>query len=148
MGWSEQDEQLAQEIQARVDAETSALKEQVATLTKALKYEKMNTAVWQQDAKKKLDDRTYAYHELAAAQAQIVQLREALKVVEDGIDDCWAVNCPAEMNVFRAAIAIPTDDTALRERLAQERERCAKELEEIADLYSPEDCAAAIRSMK
>lgn len=30
MGWSEQDEELAQEIQARVDAETSALKEQVA----------------------------------------------------------------------------------------------------------------------
>jgi len=30
MGWSEQDEELAQEIQARVDAETSALKKQVA----------------------------------------------------------------------------------------------------------------------
>jgi len=34
MGWSEQDEQLAQEIQARVDKETSALKEQIAALTK------------------------------------------------------------------------------------------------------------------
>ena len=46
--------------------ERDALRAKVEELSKELKYEGLKTAVWQRDAEGKLEDRTAAYHELAA----------------------------------------------------------------------------------
>jgi hypothetical protein len=113
---------------------------------KELKYEKMNTEVWRRDAEGKLKDRTAAYRELAAAQAQIAQLREALGVVCKPVMDSYAG--PARLVDFNIALAIPTDTAALDARLAQERERCAVECAKYASNTSHQDVAAAIREMK
>lgn len=49
----------------------------------------------------------------------------------------------------RFLAAIPVDDTALQERLAQERERCAGICDRFHDrMMVPAECAAAIRSIK
>jgi hypothetical protein len=94
-----------------------------------------------------VDQFRHAEHEkeLAAAQVQIAQLREALETISDGEnwgeDGCWeSSSYPDE--IAMEALAIPTDTTALDARLAQERERCAVVAEKS------EWIAAQIRSMK
>jgi citrate synthase len=68
--------------------------------------------------------------DLAAAQAQIAQLREALVVSCKPVMDSYAG--PARLVDFNIALAIPTDTAALDARLAQERERCAVECAKYA----------------
>lgn len=64
--------------------------------------------------------------DLAAAQAREAQLREAL-------DEVDAFSSHAELyRAVQKALALPTDDTALRARLKAERERCAKFVQEHA----------------
>lgn len=89
--------------------------------------------------------------QLAAAQAQLVKLREALEEIPLG----YALDKDFECVKKARALLNQTDDTtALREMLKAERERCAKRCEEIdvaafgSDRPAPNDCAAAIRAME
>lgn len=80
--------------------------------------------------------------QLAAAQATIDRLREALKE---------EASCGKRIGVFAStveALALPNDTTALDARLAQER----KEIADTCDRFhergmTPAECAAHIRSM-
>jgi hypothetical protein len=150
---------------------------ELATMTKELKYEKMNTEVWRRDAEGKLEDRTAAYHELAAAQAHIAQLRELLphELPNNfiGMGKHYAEQAvkfapPSDsMSKFKRkwfadcaeALAIPTDTATLDARLAQERERCAElllrtDLQHVPDKWKQAAAmalhtyATAIREMK
>jgi hypothetical protein len=122
--------------------ELDALRAQVAALTKERDrwqeaYERCNTVCGATEECWNAD--------LAAAQAQITQLREALETISDGEnwgeDGCWeSSSYPDE--IAMEALATPTDTAALDARLAQERERCAVVAEKS------EWIAAQIRSMK
>jgi hypothetical protein len=70
-----------------------------------------------------VDQLRHAEHEkeLAAAQAQIAQLREALGVVCKPVMDSYAG--PARLADFNIALAIPTDTAALDARLKKEYDR-------------------------
>lgn len=99
--------------------------------------------------------------ELAAAQATNAKLREALKrageaVAYESHDDSVGYYVCCQVATYRphakgcyiqAALALPTDDSVLQERLAQERERCAKVCEELG-MIGHWHYTAAIRSMK
>ena len=80
----------------------------------------------------------------AAKDAVIERLREELKHIA-------SYNKNPAQAAF-AALQIPNDDSALQERLAQERERCAKVCEECDTnhVYTNGSikCAKALRSMK
>lgn len=100
---------------------------------------------------------------LAAAQAREAKLRSVLQwvlrasdlslkeigayMVENGIASMPASEGTAEsfsaLQAVREAIALPTDDSALMERLEEEREKCALE----AMHWGNEHMAAKIRSM-
>jgi len=98
MGWSEQDEQLAQEIQARVDKETSELKKHVAALTK-----ERDQAIYRMQR--------VETEELPAAQAREAKLREAL-------ENCYGLTGPLDVSMIEAVLAIPRGgDTSLQERI-------------------------------
>ena len=90
--------------------------------------------------------------QLAAAQAQIKVLRDALENAHEFIGD--SVESYNEAKLRIEALAQPSDDSALREMLKAERERCAKVCEEIdvaafgGDRPAPNDCADAIRAME
>ena len=106
-------------------------------------------------------DRLYAElkTELAAAQAQIRVLRESLDDFAhnwDCDDDAHKYGTPCRACAAEEALAQPTDDSALRELLKAERERCAKVCEKKYPHYDgsehpcfedAEECAAAIRAM-
>lgn len=68
---------------------------------------------------KALDERDHYLRELQAIQAREAKLREALGKYRGQVDR-FGEHTSVE------ALAIPTDDSALQERLAQERERCAE----------------------
>lgn len=82
---------------------------------------------------------------LAASQVREAKLREALQycAVQPGYLSAHhnAQHCHAQ----NALNSIPTDDTALRERLAEERERCA---DRVGDREIFGGAATVIRSMK
>lgn len=83
-----------------------------------------------------------------------VQIIEALRAKVEELTHCYAIEC-ANHKSSREQLAVPNDDSALQERLAQERERCAKVVEDLirtkfnneCDISVTHDCAAAIRSM-
>lgn len=89
---------------------------EIERLQTELANERDNAFKWQKAAMGCAD-------KLAAAQAREAKLREVLRRIAD---------CPGDNRLATAmrwaaeAITLPTDDTALRERLAAERERCAK----------------------
>ena len=106
----------------------AAAQAQVAALTK------------ERDNYKDIIKDQWAQPELAAAQARVKSLHEAL----------WkAHGLLAKMNIPMISDALDTvDDTAaLDARLAQERERCAVECEKYASNTSHQDVATAIREM-
>jgi hypothetical protein len=72
--------------------------------------------------------------ELAAAQAREQQMREALRLLwnSEGAPDC------DDLAAIDDALALPSDDSALRARLAQERERVAEFLDQRAEDYALE----------
>ena len=89
--------------------------------------------------------------ELGAAQAQIAELKDFA---------IWMTGCSYDFTQHSYFIEqrdkllkTQSDDSALREMLAKERERCAKRCEEIdvaafgSDRPAPNDCADAIRAM-
>lgn len=86
--------------------------------------------------------------DLAAAQAQLVKMREALEEAEDYLR--YSANSPVMADHCHEALAQPSDTTALREMLKQERERCAK----VSDRHStclndtPNVIATTIRAME
>ena len=96
--------------------------------------------------------------QLAAAQAENVKLREVLKSYDGSHRlDQWDENIMPSREWAakrKEVLAFPTDTSALRERLKQERERCAKVCEEIdvaafgGDRPAPNDCADSIRAME
>ena len=87
--------------------------------------------------------------ELAAAQAQLKDMRSRLGMI------VWSNNSEWQSDAAREILDTPTD-SALREMLAAERERCAKVCEKKYPHYDgsehpcfedAEECAAAIRAM-
>lgn len=87
---------------------------------------------------KALDERDHYLRELQAAQAQEAKLREALQYYEDQYCEGWCgrggdgyTDCGG--CVAKKALAHPTDDSALMDRLAQERERYADALNGYGD---------------
>ena len=80
--------------------------------------------------------------ELAASQAREAKLREAL--LECNHYDVGSYGA----DLSREALAIPHDDSALKERLMKERERCADLCASTVELngYALK-CAAAIRNL-
>lgn len=138
--------------QEKIPTELEQLREQVATLTKERDCAYQGSEAQTQE-------------QLAAAQATIERLREALEAVEttcsyngqeDEIGehscchepsyrphspDCWT-------HLRTKALALPNDTTALDARLAQER----TEIADTCDCFhergmTPAECAAHIRSM-
>ena len=83
-------------------------------------------------------DYQHCANQLAAAQAQIKVLREALNAAKHPIEPILT------LELIEEALAQPTDDSALREMLAAEREKAAKVCETQTDALS---CADAIRAM-
>ena len=75
--------------------------------------------------------------QLAAAQAREAKLRDAAKAVLE-------VGMGSDFEALNAAFAIPTDDSALMERLKEERERVALRLIKCGH---PKPVIDAIRSM-
>lgn len=75
-------------------------------------------------------------NQLAASQAREAKLHEIL--------DCGRTNGFLNYQVIDDLNDIPADDTALQQRLADERERCAV----VCDKYMHNACADEIRSMK
>ena len=80
--------------------------------------------------------------QLAAAQAQLKVMRDALDFVLNGSTE---LDQRASIDKARKALAQPTDDSALREMLAAEREKCAKTVEDYG--LSGYVYAEAIRAM-
>ena len=81
--------------------------------------------------------------EAAAKDAVIERLKDVL--------DTYGVHDSEEECAVCTAVGTPNDDSALQERLVQERERCAKVCEEVEPTISSSatlECASAIRSMK
>ena len=101
---------------------------------------------------------------LAASQAQIKVLRDALKQCREafeftrqyvGYETLPAIEGWSWFDAdtkAKAALAQPTDDSALRELLKAERERCAKvcmkQCSVIEEPHEFERCAEAIRAME
>ena len=89
-----------------------------------------------------------AMDDLAASQAREAKLREAVD---------WMCANGCNCRIGQDALALPQDDTALRERLAEERERCAQVLADHPG-HVPSNkwnaasalgsCEQSIRSMK
>lgn len=104
MGWSEQDEQLAQDIQVRVDLETKTLREHVAALTTERDF--------------LLGKEILGSNALEASQAREAMLREAMQYDLEKNDGLFCAT--------HAALALPTDDSALQQWLAEELEKIAK----------------------
>lgn len=102
--------------------------------------------------------------QLTASQAREAKLREALEEA-NALNINWSSEAEPEVLAYyseyrkviamgKEALAIPTDDAALKERLKEERERCAKVCEELCGPVKSvvleaayEECATAIRSM-
>jgi predicted nucleic acid-binding Zn-ribbon protein len=128
--------------------ELDDLRAQVAALTKDREQERATT----------LAQFSAIGKELAAAQTQIAQLREALETISDGEnwgeDGCWeSSSYPDE--IAMEALAAPTDTAALDARLKEERERVAHMILNGAFLHTDapvavwaREVAAAIREMK
>lgn len=95
-----------------------------------------------------IEEVAYARKQLEAAQAREAKLRDALTVYAtfDGYGS------ESECALAREALALPRDDSALRERLKAGRERCAKVCDEQAkEPECPERaayCADAIRAVE
>jgi hypothetical protein len=89
---------------------------------------------------KALDERDEYLRQLEAAQAREAQLREALEECRLMARDKF------DLLFIDGVLALPIDHAALDARLAQERERCAVEVE-TGSGYSYSELAAAIRSM-
>ena len=80
----------------------------------------------------------------AASQAREAKLREALEHYRNMASPRSWDGSPAN-----AALALPTDDTALQQRLAEEREKCAQQCDDEASIEGiAQRCATKIRSMK
>ena len=152
----------------KCDVETKTLHEQIAALTKErdawnhefkCAYAREVTAQNNEAAIRLLME-TYQLggctdHErlarnLLASQAREAKLREAL----EDIKFCTAPepdDGSHHENAYLIAtetVALPTDNTALQQRLAEERERCAKVCEDKYGGIEACHCADAIRSMK
>ena len=83
--------------------------------------------------------------QFAAAQAQLKVMREALNAAK------YATKPSITLELIEEALAQQTDDSALREMLAQERERCAEMCDRLGDEYADAnaaDCADNIRAMR
>lgn len=80
--------------------------------------------------------------ELAAVQAREAKLREALsKAIETTYSDTLFAQ-------WKSLLALPHDDSALKERLRQEREACAKVCDDDEHKYETgRSCAVAIRNL-
>ena len=136
--------------------EWRAVKDQLAAMTT-----ERNEAIYQ--TKVATQEHFDMEQELAAALAREAKLRSVLQwvlrasdlslkeigayMVENGIASMPASEGTAEsfsaLQAVREAIALPTDDSALMERLEEEREKCALE----AMHWGNEHMAAKIRSM-
>lgn len=121
----------ALEMRRKYAARVMELEKEIAALTKERNRAYQGSEAQTQD-------------QLSAAQATIAKLREVMRLVQN-LDYFREHNYLAHQ--VDEALALPSDDTTLQERLAAERERCAKELEEVGTeefLYA----ASVIRSMK
>lgn len=84
--------------------------------------------------------------ELAAAQTENARLRNALEHIAYGE---WLGNSAPMIDRAVAVLAIPSDDTALQQRLAEERGRCAERVESVEGEWITKVAASAlIRNMK
>ena len=103
---------------------------------------------------RKMSAASYVIEQLAASQAQIKVLREALEDLK-----IYAQDTGQPLYIYRRitdALSTPHDDSALREMLKAERERCAKVIERLIsgdgicadDGVWIHDCAEAIRAME
>ena len=121
--------------------------EQVAALTKDKKSALLNYIDADEQLAMMTEERDKMFADLAAAQAQIAQLRGALEKIAEvcngyDLEAGWACRHAME------ALSTPTDTAALDARLKDERERCAKEAWMAASSDCEDRVAAAIRSMK
>ena len=80
-------------------------------------------------------------HQLAAKDAVIERLRNALEDCQKYLASDWT-----HVTAATEALAIPNDDSALQERLKEERERCAKVCAEVGQTLGS-ILAESIRSM-
>ena len=87
------------------------------------------------------DVRLYVNGDFASGEQKLAYAKEIAKRL-----NAWEVH-NAKGCYIQEALAIPTDDSVLQERLAQERERCAKVCEELG-MIGHWHYTAAIRSMK
>ena len=80
---------------------------------------------------------------LAASQTENKVLRDALEFFID------TAICQADINVATEALAQPTDDRALKDALAADRERCAQAVirTSVDDYGSLSYCASVIRAL-
>ena len=80
---------------------------------------------WQERAEARLLGNHELVRKITSAQAREAKLRKVLHSI--GLCEFNSMSSRQEMGTLaREAFALPTDDSALREALAQERERCAK----------------------
>jgi len=124
--------------------EITALRERIVTL------ESDNAALTKERDCAYQGSEAQTQEQLAAAQATIAKLRGVFTDLQEYFE-LGTVGSEIVTN----ALAIPSDTTALQERLAAERERCAK----VCDDYGADvsrhpmitngawECAKAIRSM-
>jgi len=128
--------------------EYEALRAQVAALTQ-------ERDEWK-DAAVNGGNAGYLRERLAASQAREAKLRLAAEAFSRARKHAQDYGHLAEAyyhadNMNDEALAIPTDTTALDERLAQERERCAESIEFFGAAMNNNygrECADAIRSLK
>lgn len=113
--------------------ELIAAGKQVAALQSQMYADRKQALVWRDRVAELTKERDGAIdwmqarmnEQLAASQAREAKLRWALA------DDSFAITFQS-MGQYRSALlklALPTDDSALQERLKEERERCAKLIE-------------------
>lgn len=98
---------------------------------------KKNLAHWQD-----------ALGKLSASQAREANLREALDRLKSACQGASYLDCDVIENVINGALDTPHDDSALKERLRQEREACAKVCDDDEHKYETgRSCAVAIRNL-
>lgn len=105
------------------------LDQQVAALTK--ENERLKTVPMKY---RRMEFNAQLQNQLSASQAREARLRDAM-------DTC-------DRDCIRAALALPTDDSALQARLKEEREKCAERIEAVEGEWLTKVAASAlIRSM-
>ena len=87
-------------------------------------------------------------NDMAAAQAHIKVLRDALENVEGALDESGMYqDYPVTYDLVLEVLSTPHDDSALREMLKAERERCITALHRNAD-KPIDEIVSVIRAME